>query len=66
MMTCVGKKDVSRACVPGRCAQVKPTAHLLLSGSTFLGRMTVYQRDRVFACNHSGKVDEQQPKNRPQ
>jgi len=58
-MTCVGDVHGSRAYSARRFAQVRPTAPLLLTGSTLLGRMTDYQRDRVFACNHSEKVDEQ-------
>jgi len=58
----VGKKDGSRAYSARRCAQVRPTARFLLTGSTFLGRMTDYQRDRVFAWFYSEKVVEHHPK----
>jgi len=61
----VGKKDGSRAYSAKRFAQVRPTAHLLLIGSTSLGRMTVYQRDSLFAWFYSEKVVEHHPKNRP-
>ena len=63
--TCVGKKDGSRAYSARRFAQVRPTAHLLLTGSTLLGRMTFYQRGSVFAWFYVENVDEQRPKNRP-
>jgi len=48
-MTCVGDVNGSRAYSTRRFVQVRPTAPLLLTGRTLLGRMTVYQRDPVFA-----------------
>ena len=61
-MTCVGDVHGSRAYSARRFAQVRPTAHLLLTGKTLLGRMTVYQRDRVFAWFYSENIDEHHPK----